>query len=158
MILGAATKNFSRVVEGVGYIVDTSISIGYDTPWRQVDAMLLEAARRTYGILPAPRPQVFQTSLSDFYPVYRLVCQAVPETPRLRAEVLDALHGNIQDVFNEHGVQIMSPHYMMDPATHKVVPPDKWFTPPARQDRTAAGVENKPQPDPAQPPSTSSKT
>jgi small-conductance mechanosensitive channel len=158
MILGAATKNFSRVVEGVGYIVDTSISIGYDTPWRQVDAMLLEAARRTYGILPAPRPQVFQTSLSDFYPVYRLVCQAVPETPRLRAEVLDALHGNIQDVFNEHGVQIMSPHYMMDPAVQKIVPLEKWFTPPARQDRTATGVENKSQPDPAQPPSTSSKT
>lgn len=138
MILGAATKNFSRVVEGVGYIVDTSVSIGYDTPWRQVDAMLIEAARRTYGILPEPRPQVFQTSLSDFYPVYRLVCQAVPETPRLRAEVLDALHGNIQDVFNEHGVQIMSPHYMMDPATNKVVPPDKWFTPPARQDAVEA--------------------
>jgi small-conductance mechanosensitive channel len=149
MILGAATKNFSRVVEGVGYIVDTNVSIGYDTPWRQVDAMLLEAARRTYGILPAPRPQVFQTSLSDFYPVYRLVCQAVPETPRLRAEVLDALHGNIQDVFNEHGVQIMSPHYMMDPATSKVVPPEKWFTPPASQDRTAARVEKKSQPDPA---------
>lgn len=158
MILGAATKNFSRVVEGVGYIVDTSVSIGYDTPWRQVDAMLLEAARRTYGILPAPRPQVFQTSLSDFYPVYRLVCQAVPETPRLRAEVLDALHGNIQDVFNEHGVQIMSPHYMMDPAAQKIVPPDQWFTPPASQDRTTAGAENKSQPDPAQPPSTASKT
>jgi hypothetical protein len=54
--------------------------------------------------------------------------------PRVRAEVLDALHGNIQDVFNEHGVQIMSPHYMMDPATHKVVPPNQWFTPPARQE------------------------
>ena len=153
MILSSATKNFSRVVEGVGYIVDTSVSIGYDTPWRQVDAMLLEAARRTYGILPEPRPQVFQTSLSDFYPVYRLVCQAVPETPRLRAEVLDALHGNIQDVFNEHGVQIMSPHYMMDPTVQKVVPPDQWFKPPASKDRTTAGAQNKSPPDLAQPPS-----
>jgi small-conductance mechanosensitive channel len=134
MILGASTRNYSRAVEGIGYIVDTSVSIGYDTPWRQVDAMLIEAAHRTYGILPEPRPKVFQTSLSDFYPVYRLICQAVPETPRLRAEVLDALHGNIQDVFNEHGVQIMSPHYMMDPAMHKVVPPDHWFRSPARKD------------------------
>ena len=133
MILGSPTKNYSRAVQGEGYIVDTTVSIGYDTPWRQVDAMLIEAARRTDGILTTPRPQVFQTSLSDFYPVYRLVCQAVPEMPRVRAEVLDALHGNIQDVFNEHGVQIMSPHYMMDPATNKVVPPDQWFTPPARQ-------------------------
>lgn len=140
MILGTPTKNYSRAVQGEGYIVDTTVSIGYDTPWRQVDAMLIEAARRTDGILTTPRPQVFQTSLSDFYPVYRLVCQAVPETPRVRAEVLDALHGNIQDVFNEHGVQIMSPHYMMDPATHKVVPPNQWFTPPARQD--VVGLES----------------
>lgn len=140
MILGTPTKNYSRAVQGEGYIVDTTVSIGYGTPWRQVDAMLIEAARRTDGILTTPRPQVFQTSLSDFYPVYRLVCQAVPETPRVRAEVLDALHGNIQDVFNEHGVQIMSPHYMMDPATHKVVPPNQWFTPPARQD--VVGLES----------------
>ncbi len=143
MILGSPTKNYSRAVQGEGYIVDTTVSIGYDTPWRQVDAMLIEAARRTDGILTTPRPQVFQTSLSDFYPVYRLVCQAVPEMPRVRAEVLDALHGNIQDVFNEHGVQIMSPHYMMDPATNKVVPPDQWFTPPARQN---AGQAASPRP------------
>jgi small-conductance mechanosensitive channel len=152
MILGSPTKNYSRAVEGIGYIVDTSVSIGYDTPWRQVDAMLIEAARRTDGILTMPRPQVFQTSLSDFYPVYRLVCQAVPEMPRVRAEVLDALHGNIQDVFNEHGVQIMSPHYMMDPATHKVVPPNQWFTPPARQD--AVGGPSPRPADPAHPTST----
>ena len=144
MILGSPTKNYSRAVQGEGYIVDTTVSIGYDTPWRQVDAMLIEAARRTDGILTTPRPQVFQTSLSDFYPVYRLVCQAVPEMPRVRAEVLDALHGNIQDVFNEHGVQIMSPHYMMDPATNKVVPPDQWFTPPARQN---AGQAASPRPE-----------
>lgn len=144
MILGSPTKNYSRAVQGEGYIVDTTVSIGYDTPWRQVDAMLIEAARRTDGILTTPRPQVFQTSLSDFYPVYRLVCQAVPEMPRVRAEVLDALHGNIQDVFNEHGVQIMSPHYMMDPATNKVVPPDQWFMPPARQN---AGQAASPRPE-----------
>ena len=158
MILGTPTKNYSRAVQGEGYIVDTTVSIGYDTPWRQVDAMLIEAARRTDGILTTPRPQVFQTSLSDFYPVYRLVCQAVPEMPRVRAEVLDALHGNIQDVFNEHGVQIMSPHYMMDPAAQKIVPLDQWFKPPASQDRTAVGAQNNAQPDPAQAPSTTSKT
>mgnify|MGYP000650319216 CR=1 FL=1 len=51
---------------------------------------------------------------------------------RPRAEVLSALHANIQDVFNEHGVQIMSPHYMTDPAAQKIVPPGQWFTSPAR--------------------------
>ena len=107
------------------------VTIGYDTPWRQVEAMLLEAAHRTAGVLETPKPRVFQTALSDFYPEYRLVCQAVPSEPRPRAEVLAALHANIQDVFNEHNVQIMSPHYRGDPATAKVVPKDAWFTSPA---------------------------
>jgi len=133
LILGTPTKNYSRAVKGVGYIVDTTVSIGYDTPWRQVEAMLLESARRTNGILGDPAPQVFQTALADFYPVYRLVCQAVPEVPRLRAEVLNALHANVQDVFNEHGVQIMSPHYMADGEQPKVVPPDRWFAAPAQR-------------------------
>jgi small-conductance mechanosensitive channel len=135
LVLGSATKNYSRTVKGAGYVVDTTVTIGYDTPWRQVDAMLTEAARRTPGILSDPQPRVFQTALSDFYPEYRLVCQAVPEAPRPRAEVLNALHGNIQDVFNEHGVQIMSPHYRSDPDEAKVVPPDRWYTPPAARER-----------------------
>ena len=89
--------------------------------------MLTEAARRTPGVLADPSPRVFQTALSDFYIEYRLVCQAIPELPRPRAEVLDALHANVVDVFNEQGVQIMSPHYLGDPALAKVVPPDDPF-------------------------------
>ena len=80
-----------------------------------------------------PPPQAFQTALSDFYPEYRLVCQAIPEGARPRAEVLSALHGNIQDVFNEYGVQIMSPHYYLDPAEAKIVPKEKWFLAPAKR-------------------------
>ena len=131
LILGNVTKNYSRAVEGSGFILDATVTIGYDTPWRQVEAMLLAAARRTPGILAAPPPQVFQTALSDFYPEYRLVCQAIPAAPRPRAEVLTALHANIQDVFNEYGVQIMSPHYLGDPAGAKVVPPEDWHRAPA---------------------------
>jgi small-conductance mechanosensitive channel len=97
--------------------------------------MLLEAARRTAGVLADPAPRVFQTALSDFYVEYRLVCQAVPSGPLPRAEVLSALHANVQDVFNEHGVQIMSPHYLGDPAEAKIVPKAKWFTPPAAPSR-----------------------
>jgi len=100
-----------------------------------------KAARRTPDVLQQPAPRVFQTALSDYYPEYRLVCQAIPEQPRPRADILSALHANIQDVFNEHGVQIMSPHYVMDPGHEKVVPPDRWFAAPARrpeQPRSAA--------------------
>ncbi|WP_420793360.1 mechanosensitive ion channel family protein [Pseudomonas rubra] len=131
MITGAVTKNYSRVVQGQGYVVDTTVTIGYDTPWRQVEAMLLEAARRTEGVLETPKPQVFQTALSDFYPEYRLVAQAVPSEPRPRAELLTLLHANIQDVFNEFGVQIMSPHYLGDPLQEKVVPREHWYNAPA---------------------------
>ncbi len=133
MITGTVTKNYSRAVRGPGYIVDTTVTIGYDTPWRQVEAMLTEAAKRTPGILDNPQPLVFQTNLSDFYPEYRLVAHAVPSQPRSRAEVLSTLHANIQDVFNEYGVQIMSPHYLGDPETAKVVSPDERFAPPAKK-------------------------
>ncbi|MFK0310000.1 mechanosensitive ion channel family protein [Pseudomonas sp. NPDC090233] len=132
MITGSVTRNYSRAVQGRGYIVDTVVTIGYDTPWRQVEAMLVAAAQRTEGILDTPKPQVFQTGLSDFYPEYRLVAQAVPSEPRPRAELLSLLHANIQDVFNEYGVQIMSPHYLGDPAQEKWVPQDKWYTAPAK--------------------------
>lgn len=133
MITGTVTKNYSRTVQGPGYVVDTVVTIGYDTPWRQVEAMLLEAAKRTPGILEDPAAQVFQTALSDFYPEYRLVAQAIPSQPRPRAVLLSMLHANIQDVFNEYGVQIMSPHYLGDPKEEKWVPKDKWFTAPAQE-------------------------
>lgn len=133
MITGAVTKNYSRTVDGAGYVVDTTVTIGYDTPWRQVEAMLIDAAKRTPGILDNPPPVVFQTNLSDFYPEYRLVAQAIPHSPRPRAEVLSQLHANIQDIFNEFGVQIMSPHYLADTAQAKVVKPDDWYPAPAKR-------------------------
>ncbi|CAI8914124.1 MULTISPECIES: mechanosensitive ion channel family protein [Pseudomonas] len=135
MITGTVTKNYSRVVQGPGYVVDTVVTIGYDTPWRQVEGMLLEAARRTPGVLETPPPQVFQTALSDFYPEYRLVAQAIPSQPRPRAVLLSMLHANIQDVFNEYGVQIMSPHYLGDPPQEKWVPRDKWYMAPAQESK-----------------------
>jgi len=133
LILSSVTKNYSRTVQGHGFIVDSTVTIGYDTPWRQVHAMLVEAARRTSGVLADPAPRVFQTALSDYYPEYRLVCQAVPSTPLPRAVVMSALNANIQDVFNEYGVQIMSPHYMGDPSTAKIVAKEEWYPAPAVQ-------------------------
>jgi len=131
-VLSNVTKNYSRTVRGIGFVVDVTVTIGYDTPWRQVHAMLIEAATRTHGVLAEPAPRVFQVALSDFYPEYRLVCQAVFTEPRPRAEVMNAIHANIQDVFNEYGVQIMSPHYFADPAESKTVAKDKWYSAPAK--------------------------
>jgi len=132
MILGNVTRNYSRTVKGPGFVVDTTVTIGYDAAWRQVQAMLITAALRTPGVLADPAPRVFQTALSDFYVEYRLVAQAIPSEPRPRAEVLNQLHANILDVFNEHGVQIMSPHYFEDPPQAKVVAPADWYLAPAK--------------------------
>ena len=139
LLLTTVTKNYSRAVLGRGYIVDTTLTIGYDTPWREVESMMTDAARRTPGVLASPAPRVFQTALSDFYVEYRLVCQAVPSEPRPRAEVLATLHQHLLDVFNERGVQIMSPHYFSDPAEPKLVSPPPPAALPAAGTPHAAG-------------------
>nr|WP_277988813.1 mechanosensitive ion channel family protein [Ramlibacter ginsenosidimutans] len=125
VLMGNTIFNLSRDVQGRGYMVTTGVTIGYDTAWREVEAMLIEAAQRTPGVLAEPPPRVLQRALSDFYIDYRLVCQASPELPRERTQLQNALHANIVDVFNEHGVQIMSPHYLGDPEQPKVVPPTR---------------------------------
>ena len=88
--------------------------------------MLLKAARRTPGVAHEPKPYVVQTALSDFYVEYRLCAQSNEHAPARRAEALSQLHSHIQDVFNENGVQIMSPHYIADPAQPQVVAPAHW--------------------------------
>ena len=127
-----STRNYSRAAPGPGFMVNSGITIGYSTPWRQVHAMLEEAARRTAGIDSEPAPYVRQTALADFYVEYRLIAHSLIDDPAARINMLSGLHANIQDVFNEHGVQIMSPHYMTDPAQAQVVTQERWYTPPAK--------------------------
>jgi small-conductance mechanosensitive channel len=137
LLVSTTTKNFSRLGGAEGVILYTTVTIGYDVPWRQVHAMLIEAANRTPGLRRDPAPFVNQTALSDFYVEYQL--NAHLERPELRLRTLAALHANIQDVFNEHGVQIMSPHYEADPADKKWVPPERWHEPPAKPPDGAGG-------------------
>jgi len=131
-ILGSVTRNFSRSAQREGIVLTADVSIGYDVPWRQVAAMLVAAAQRTPGVRTLPAPRVYQTALGDFNVAYRLACESVATAPGGRAEASSALYAAILDVFNEHGVQIMSPHYLGDPATPKVVPPADWHKPPAQ--------------------------
>jgi len=126
VVFSQPVRNFSRLVADGQFVLHTPVTIGYATPWRQVHAMLLEAARRTPGVAQQPAPYVVQTALSDFYVEYRLCAQSNHAVPRRRIEALNQLHGHIQDVFNENGVQIMSPHYMADPADPQLVPPARW--------------------------------
>ena len=129
LIVGSVTRNYSRLAAEGGVWLGTKVTIGYDTPWRQVHAMLKLAAERTEGIAKDPTPRVLQTALQDFYVEYTLLVNVAD--PVRRVATLDVLHANIQDAFNEFGVQIMSPNYEADPERPKVVPREKWFEPPA---------------------------
>jgi small-conductance mechanosensitive channel len=129
LVVATATTNYSRFAQVEGVQVSTSVTIGYDTPWRQVEALLLLAASRTPGVRKEPPPVVRRSALLDFYVQYTLlVCL---EQPHLRAPTLDALHAQILDAFNEFGVQITSPNYEADPGERKVVPKEQWFAAPA---------------------------
>ncbi|MBL0323094.1 MAG: mechanosensitive ion channel [Ignavibacteria bacterium] len=126
VILSSTVVNSTRMAE-TGLVASTTVTIGYDTPWRLVHEMLITATQRTPGIAAEPAPFVSQTALDDFYVEYRLTFNIIDRTTR--RVTMTALHGAIQDVFNENGQQIMSPHYEMDPNSPKIVPPGKWNPP-----------------------------
>jgi small-conductance mechanosensitive channel len=120
LVMSSKVTNLSRHGGGRGVLWTTGVTIGYDTPWRQIHAMLLEAARRTPNLATDPAPTVAQHALNDFYVDYRLT--VIVQGPF--RQTLSSLHANIQDIFNANGVQIMSPHYERDPEQAKVVPPE----------------------------------
>jgi small-conductance mechanosensitive channel len=129
--------NYSLLAREEGLILHTTVGIGYDTPWRQVEAMLKIAAERTSGLKMNPPPFVLQNALGDFAVNYQLNAYC-GDAARIQ-NIYSELHANIQDVFNEHGVQIMSPAYENDPAQPKVVPPEDWYTEPALKPGDANG-------------------
>jgi small-conductance mechanosensitive channel len=129
-ILNGEVVNYSTLAQKEGLILHTTVGIGYETPWRQVEGMLLEAAARTPGLLREPPPFVRQQSLGDFCVTYEI--NAYCADPQVMFALYSELHRNILDVFNEYGVQIMVPAYEGDPERPKLVPPEKWYAPPAR--------------------------
>jgi small-conductance mechanosensitive channel len=126
-ILNSDVVNYHALSKERGLILHTIVGIGYETPWRQVEAMLLEAAART--------------------PELKREINAYCDTPERMLAVYSALHGNILDLFNEHGVQIMTPAYEGDPEQPKVVARTDWHLPPATPPADGAGAAR-----PARPP------
>ncbi|MBB1059918.1 mechanosensitive ion channel family protein [Marilutibacter spongiae] len=124
VVLNGRLENYSRHPDGPGLWLDTGLTIGYDTPWRQVQRLLLEAAAETEGVQATPEPFVLQTALSDFYVEYTLRTRI--EDPMRRNEIRTALLGRIQDAFNTAGVQIMSPNYRADSEEPKLVAREFW--------------------------------
>ena len=123
MVLGAHIVNYSSSDKGVGLILNTTVTIGYDSPWRQIHELLISAAFETKFILKEPKPFVLQTSLDDFYVSYEI--NAYTKESNKMAIIYSELHSKIQDKFNEAGVEIMSPHYgAMRDGNQTAIPPD----------------------------------
>ncbi|MEQ1800865.1 MAG: mechanosensitive ion channel family protein [Gammaproteobacteria bacterium] len=129
-LLNTNVINYSALSRESGLILQTEVGIGYEVPWRQVHAMLLEAAARTPVLMTEPPPFVLQRQLGDFAVVYQLNVYKAEAKALVRA--YSELHQNVLDVFNEYGVQIMTPAYEGDPETPKLVPREQWFQSPAR--------------------------
>jgi small-conductance mechanosensitive channel len=123
-----------------GMAVTTSVTIGYDVPWRQVHALLQLGAARTHGLRRDPPPRVMQRELSDFYVQYLLLAHL--EDGKNRAAVLSELHAQIQDAFNEFGTQIMSPHFESQPEKPIFVPKSAWHAAPAAPSDSPAGTDD----------------
>lgn len=122
VLLGASTLNYSKLSRGDGLIINTAVTIGYDTPWRQVHELLLSAASRCERVRKEPKPFVIQTALNDWYVEYRLLVSI--DVPAHKLLALSELHQLIQDEFAAAHVQIMSPHFVDQP--DKTVLPPPW--------------------------------
>jgi len=129
-ILNHEVVNYSSYARRQGLVLHTEVGIGYETPWRQVEGMLLCAADRTAGLLKEPSPFVHQKKLGDFAVTYEL--NAYCADPQHMEALYTDMHRSILDIFNEYGVQIMTPAYETDPETPKIVPKEAWFAEPSR--------------------------
>ena len=122
-VMSSHTVNYSTSAREYGLIIHSEVSIGYDIPWRKVNELLIDAALNTPGVVDDPRPFVLETSLSDWYPVYQ-VNAYIKEADKM-PQIYSNLHQNIQDKFNEAGIEIMSPHYMaMRDGNETTIPKD----------------------------------
>jgi small-conductance mechanosensitive channel len=137
-ILASSVVNFSTSAGQDGIILFTSVTIGYDAPWRQVHQLLIDAAMKTAQIDHDPVPFVLQTSLDDFYVTYQL--NAHTHQPDRQPAIYSELHQHIQDGFNEAGVEIMSPHFRSTRDGNAMAIPSEYR--PQEQKNSGPGVEN----------------
>jgi len=144
-VLSSHTINYTANAKNPGLIIHTTVTIGYDVPWKNMHEALINAASRTELILKEPKPFVLQTSLDDFYVSYQI--NAYTQAADKQAVVYSDLHANIQDCCNEAGIEIMSPHYRnMRDGNMTTIPADylpKDYVPPAFNIKDINSDENK---------------
>jgi small-conductance mechanosensitive channel len=145
-VLSRDVSNFTSRARHGGVILHTTVTIGYDAPWRKVHELLVRAARATPGLLADPTPFVLQTSLDDSYVSYQI--NATTDQPARMAEIYSALHQNIQDAFNEAGIEIMSPHYRALRDGNRVTIPRDYLPPEYREGAFRVQAQAAPTPTP----------
>lgn len=133
-IMGKHITNYSERGGKDGLLISTTVGIGYEIPWRQVEAMLLEAAARTECVAKDPAPFAIILLLDNYSVNYEINAHLKPGIRRYVG--LTELNHNVLDVFNEYGVAIMTPSYMGDPVDAKVVAKDNWYAAPADPQQT----------------------
>jgi small-conductance mechanosensitive channel len=125
VVLGSFVTNFSLQASEKGVVLHTSVTIGYDAPWRTIHKLLIDAALRTQYILHDPSPFVLQANLQDSYVLYEI--NAYTDHPLLMPYIYSDLHANIQDSFYEAGVEIMSPIFHALRDGNRTAMPDKFL-------------------------------
>lgn len=126
-ILSSHTINYSSSARKYGLIIHSEISFGFEVPWQQVHDLLIEAARITPGVEPEPAPFVLETSLNDFYPMYQI--NAYIKDADKSAQVYSDLHKNIQELSNQAGIELLSPHYFATRDGSEVTIPKEYLHP-----------------------------
>jgi small-conductance mechanosensitive channel len=122
-VLASQILNFSAEARRSGVAIRTSVTIGYDTPWRKVHELLLAAAARTKGVRSEPAPWVIQSELNDFYVRYEV--DGYIDDPANQHFILSELNQNVQDTFFAAGVEILSPHYaQLRDGSRPAIPPE----------------------------------
>ena len=109
-VMNSHITNFNRSEKEGGVILFSDVTIGYEVPWRKVHEMLLKAASQTEDLENEPEPFVLQKELGDFSVNYQI--NAFSKRPLYKDLINSRLHQNIQDIFMEEGVEILSPNYM----------------------------------------------
>ncbi len=123
LILSNHVINYSRQAREGRLILHTTVTIGYDAEWRKVHELLIKAALATKDVQKDPGPFVLQTSLNDFFVSYEL--NVYTHEAQAMARIYSDLHANIQDAFNEAGVEIMSPQYTAVRDGNRLALPDE---------------------------------
>ena len=124
-VMSSLTTNYSSSAQEYGLIIHSDVTFGYEVPWQQVHQILIQAALATPYIEAEPRPFVLQTKLDDWYVVYQI--NAYTRRPEQMALIYSQLHQHIQDLFNEAGIELLSPHFMGVRQTDRVFMPDEYL-------------------------------